>query len=60
MLTARIGYRSSVFAKGLWKWLLGLETIYTWGLDVSRVFGIKHPHDIETYGSGLKVLGDVK
>jgi hypothetical protein len=34
-----------------------LETKITWGLDVSWVFSIKDPHDIETYASGLKVLG---
>ena len=31
-----------------------------WGLDVSFTFGIKNPGEIETYGHGLRVLGDVK
>lgn len=48
------------FTKGLWKKLLGLETKYTWGVDVSWVLGIKHPRDIEAYGPGLKLLGDVR
>jgi hypothetical protein len=48
------------YTKGLWKKLLGLEIKYTMGLDVSWVFGIKHPRDIESYGPGLRVIGDVK
>ncbi len=48
------------YTKGLWKKLLGLETKYTWGLDVSWAFGVKHPRDIESYGPGLRVLGEEK
>ena len=51
------------YTKGLWKKLLGLEIKFNWDLDVSDVswvFGIKHPRDIESYGPGLRVLGDVK
>ena len=48
------------WTKGLWKKLLGLETKYTMGVDISWVSGIKHPRDIESYGPGLRVLGDVK
>jgi methyltransferase (TIGR00027 family) len=48
------------WTKGLWKMLLGLETKYTMGLDIYWVSGIKHPRDIESYGPGLRVLGDVK
>ena len=48
------------YTKGLWKTVLGLETRYTWGLDISWVFGIKHPRDIESYAPGLRVLRDVK
>ena len=48
------------WTKGLWKKLLGLEIKHTWGFYVPWVFGIKHPRDIESYGPGLRVLGDVK
>ena len=48
------------WTKGLWKKLLGLETKFTMGLDIYWVSGIKHPRDIESYGPGLRVLGDVK
>jgi O-methyltransferase involved in polyketide biosynthesis len=49
------------YLKGIWKILLHLETKLTWGgLDVPWVFGINHPRDIESYASGLKVLGAVK
>jgi len=48
------------WTKGVWKKLLGLEIKLTWGLDVFWVFGIKHPRDIESYGPGLRVLGDVE
>jgi O-methyltransferase involved in polyketide biosynthesis len=45
------------FTKGLWKKLFRLHSRIDWGLDVSWVFGIKDPHDIETYGNGFKVIG---
>ncbi len=48
------------YTRGLWKKLIALETRYTWGLETSYVFGIKSPRDIESYGPGLRVLGDVK
>jgi len=48
------------WTKGLWKKLLGLEVKHAMGLDIYWVFGIKHPRDIESYGPGLSVLGDVK
>jgi methyltransferase (TIGR00027 family) len=48
------------YLKGLWKMLLRVETTINWGLDASWVFGIKEPRDIESYGPGLRVLGDVK
>lgn len=47
------------FTKGFWKMALGLQA-KVWGLDVSFPFGIKNPRDIESYGHGLRVLGDVK
>jgi hypothetical protein len=31
-----------------------------WGLDVAWTFGIKDSHEIEAYGNGLKVIGEVK
>ena len=47
------------FTKGFWKMIFALQA-RVWGLDVSFAFGIKNPRDIESYGNGLKVLGDVK
>ena len=44
------------FTKGLWKRLLQLEG-YAWGLDVSLVFGMNDPLDLESYANGLKVIG---
>jgi O-methyltransferase involved in polyketide biosynthesis len=48
------------YTKGLWKNLFRLHARIDWGLDVSWVFGIKNPHDIEAYGKGLKVIGEEK
>jgi O-methyltransferase involved in polyketide biosynthesis len=45
------------YMRGLWKMAIRLETKITWGLDVSWVFGIRDPRDIESYAPGLKVLG---
>jgi O-methyltransferase involved in polyketide biosynthesis len=47
------------YTKGLWKRLIDLEA-RAWGIDVSFVFGINHPRDIESYGNGFKVIGDGK
>jgi O-methyltransferase involved in polyketide biosynthesis len=47
------------YTKGLWKWFIHLHSI-AWGIDVSFIFGINHPRDIESYGNGFKVIGDVK
>jgi methyltransferase (TIGR00027 family) len=47
------------YTKGLWKRLIQLES-RAWGLDVSIVFGITNPRDIESYGNGFKVISDVK
>jgi O-methyltransferase involved in polyketide biosynthesis len=47
------------WTKGFWKMIFALQA-RVWGLDVSMAFGIKDPLDIESYGNGLKVLGDVK
>jgi len=47
------------YTKGLWKWFIQLHS-KAWGIDVSFVFGINNPRDIESYGNGFKVIGDVK
>jgi O-methyltransferase involved in polyketide biosynthesis len=47
------------YTKGFWKMIFALQA-RVWGLDVSFAFGIKNPGDIESYGHGLRVLGDVK
>jgi O-methyltransferase involved in polyketide biosynthesis len=47
------------YTKGLWKRLIQLES-RVWDIDVSFVSGINNPHDIESYGNGFKVIGDVK
>ena len=47
------------WTKGFWKMLYALQA-RAWGLDVSFTFGIKHPHDIESYGPGLRVLGELQ
>jgi len=48
------------YTKGIWKELIRLHSRIDWGLDVSWGFGIKHPHDIEDFGNGLKVIGEEK
>ena len=47
------------WTRGFWKMLYALQA-RVWGLDVSFTFGIKNPSEIESYGHGLRVLGDVK
>ena len=47
------------YTRGLWKKLIHLESI-AWGIDVAFVSGIDHPREIESYGKGLKVIGEVK
>jgi O-methyltransferase involved in polyketide biosynthesis len=47
------------YTKGLWKRLIQLES-RAWDIEVSFVFGINHPRDIESYGNGFKVIGDGK
>jgi O-methyltransferase involved in polyketide biosynthesis len=47
------------YTRGLWKRLIQLES-RVWDLDVSFVSGINHPGEIESYGNGFKVIGDVK
>jgi O-methyltransferase involved in polyketide biosynthesis len=47
------------YTKGLWKRLIQLES-RVWGIDVSFVSGINNPNEINSYGNGFKVIGDVK
>jgi O-methyltransferase involved in polyketide biosynthesis len=47
------------YTKGLWKRIIQLHS-RVWGIDVSFVFGIGNPRDIESYGNGFKVIGAVK
>jgi len=47
------------YTQGLWKRLIYLES-RVWGIEVSFVSGINNPRDIESYGNGFKVIGDVK
>jgi O-methyltransferase involved in polyketide biosynthesis len=47
------------YTHGLWKKMINLES-RAWGLDVSIVSGITNPRDIESYGTGIKVMSAVK
>jgi methyltransferase (TIGR00027 family) len=47
------------YTRGIWKKLIAMETRY-WRSDISYVFGIKNPREIESFARGLKVLGVVK
>jgi O-methyltransferase involved in polyketide biosynthesis len=47
------------YTKGLWKRMIQLES-RVWDIDVSFVSGINNPCEIESYGNGLKIIGDVK
>jgi O-methyltransferase involved in polyketide biosynthesis len=44
------------YTKGIWKKLIRLRARIDWDLDVSWVFCINNPNDIEAYGNGLKVI----
>jgi O-methyltransferase involved in polyketide biosynthesis len=48
------------YTKGIWKQLVCLHSRMDWGLDVSWECGFKHPHDIEGYAGGLRVIGEEK
>ncbi len=48
------------FTKGIWKSLFRLHSRIDWGLEVAWVFGIKNAHEMETFGNGLKVIGQEK
>jgi O-methyltransferase involved in polyketide biosynthesis len=43
------------YTKGIWKRIIDLEA-RAWDLDVSIVFGINNPHEIEAYANGYKVI----
>jgi hypothetical protein len=45
------------YTRGIWKIIFRLHSRIEWGLDVAWVSGFKHPHDLEGYGKGLKVIG---
>ncbi len=45
------------FTRGIWRSLLRLHSRLEWGLDVAWVYGIKDAHELEAYGSGIKVVG---
>jgi methyltransferase (TIGR00027 family) len=47
------------YTKGIWKRMIQLES-RVWDIDVSFVSGINNPYEIESYGNGFKVIGDVK
>jgi O-methyltransferase involved in polyketide biosynthesis len=47
------------YTRGLWKRLIALES-RAWDIDVSFVSGIKDPSEIESFGSGFKVIGTEK
>jgi O-methyltransferase involved in polyketide biosynthesis len=47
------------YTRGLWKKLIALES-RVWDLEVSFVFGLKDPGEIESYGEGFKVIGQEK
>ena len=47
------------YTKGLWKSIINLES-RVWDIDVSFVFGLNNPRDIESYGNGFKVIDVVK
>jgi O-methyltransferase involved in polyketide biosynthesis len=44
------------YTKWLWKRIVEWYFKKFYGLEVSYVFGIKKPHDFESYGKGLKVI----
>jgi O-methyltransferase involved in polyketide biosynthesis len=47
------------YTRGMWKKLLALES-RVWDLNVSFVFGMKDPREIESYGEGFKVIAQEK
>jgi O-methyltransferase involved in polyketide biosynthesis len=47
------------YSRGLMKWLISLES-RAWGVDVSFASGMKNPHEIESFASGFKVIGEEK
>lgn len=43
------------YTRGIWKRMIDLEA-RAWGLDVSLIFGINSPREIESFGDGFKVV----
>jgi len=56
-LVAEMAYEK--WTRGLWGMALALQA-RVWGLDVAFSFGIKNPHDIESYARDLKVLSVIR
>ena len=48
------------YTRGIWKELFRLHSRLDWGLDVAWASGIRQPREIESYGPGLKVIGEEK
>ena len=48
------------WTKGILKYFMQLHARIEWDLDVTWVFGIKNSHDLESFGNGLKVIGEEK
>ncbi len=44
------------FTKGFWKKMIAWQFKFFMGLEVNWVFGLKKPQDIESYGSGFKII----
>jgi len=45
------------WTRGILRYLIRLHSIIDMSLDAEWTFGIKDPHDIESFGNGLKVTG---
>ena len=48
------------YTRGLWKRLIPVAARLAGGFDVSFVFGISKPRDIEAYGSGFRFVGEAR
>jgi O-methyltransferase involved in polyketide biosynthesis len=51
---------SEKYTKGIWKSFIRLHSRIDFGLDVAWTYGIKNAEEMETYGSGLQVIGQEK
>ncbi len=48
------------YFKGVWKMLISMEIKINWRLDATWLSSIKDPSEIESYGPGLKVVGEAR